>query len=376
MTNVSYAIWLCNPVGTRLRLFSEQSIVSLKLARSLNNVGTLELVIPATFDFASIVPDAQIEMYRTSAGGITELVTETRWLVVGFKRSLIGGVKTYTLLAYSGLDIITRACVLYPAGDTTYTSKTTHADNLMKLVVLQNLGASTADSVRLAYKPPLTIQADATAAPSISKDFAKENVFTLCTSLADASATAGTLLYFDVVWNNAVSSFEFRTYVAQRGQDLSSGNSMVQFSPYRENIRDVSVEYDYRNEYNYVYVAGQGTETLRTAVQRYSTARMSASPYGKREYFKDSRQVQQGSTNELASLNADGDAVLRSNRPMKIFTGTLFNTTACEFGTHWHWGDRVQATWDADTFICMISTVTIELSGGVETISGGIRSVA
>ena len=376
MSDIAYQIWLCNSSGTRQQLFNEKSIVSMRLARGLNTVGALELVLPATFPFSTIQPDSMIEMYRTAQSGITELVTETRWLTVDYVRSLVGGVKTYKLTCYSGMDLLTRANVLYPAGDTTYTSLNAAADDVMKTVVTQNLGSGVTDSTRKLYNPPLCIQANATAGATVAKDFAKQNLFTLCQSLADSSATAGKPIYFDVVWNSAVSSFEFRTYANQRGSDLSSGANMVQFSPYRENIRDVSVEYDYRTDSNYVYVAGQDTGAARSFQVRYDAARIGVSPYGKREYFQDARQIPLGAATEVASLQAEGDSVLRANRPMKIFAGTLFNLPTCEFGTHWHWGDRVLASWDADTFACAINALTIELSGGKEVISGTLRSVA
>jgi hypothetical protein len=375
MGDISYQIYLCNAKGMRLMLFNEKNIISLKLARSLNAVGVLEIELPATFDFSIIQPDAMIEMYRTALGGSTELVTETRWLTVAFTRQLINGVKSYKLTTLSGMDLLTRAHVLYAAGNATYTSLNAAADDEMKTVVAQNLGSAVLDATRKSYNPPLTVQANATAGAVVAKDFAKQNLFTLCQSLADASATAGKLLYFDVVWNSNANSFEFRTYLNQRGSDLSSGNAMVQFSPYRENIRDVSVEYDYRTDINYVYVAGQDIGANRSVQVRYDATRIGVSPYGKRETFQDARQVVKGSTNEVASLQAEGDAILRSNRPRKTFSGTMVNLPTSEFGTHWHWGDRVLASWDADTFIVMINSLTIDLSGGKETISGTLRSV-
>ena len=370
-----YEIDLNTPTGTRLAQFTGDNIVSLNMARAGNNVGSLTLVIPATIQFNYLQPDCQLEIYRTSDGGITELLTDTRWLVNKYSKQIQNGQLTYTLTCADGNDLLTRAYVLYPANDTTYTSLNTYADDEMKTVVAQNLGSSVADSTRKTYNPPLSIQANSSAAQVVPKDFAKQQLLTLFQSLADASATAGTLLYFDVPWSTSAGSFEFRTYINQRGSDLSSGNNQVIFDPYRQNLFNPMVEYDYTTENNYAYVAGQGAEDTRKVVVVYNTARMLVSPYGKREIFVDARQVVAGSANETASLTAEGNAALRDNRAHKTFTGQLQSLPQCEFGTHWHFGDRVTANWDTDTFTCYISALTITLQGGKETISGTLRSI-
>ena len=374
----SYEIYLRNSAGVRVAFLDAQTVVSLKMAHTVNTVGTVELVTSDNYSWSYIQQDGQLEIYRTSDAGIQELLEGTLWLIVSHKKSLVNGQRTYTIIANSGLDLLERAIVAYPSQNAQAIITSGYADDNMKRIVKDNLGSLVNNPIaydgvheRKLYNPPLTVAANTSAAAAVQKAFAWQKLLPLIQGLAAASAAAGIYLFFDVVWN-AMNGWTFNTYVGQRGNDLTTGNNQVLFSPENENIRDVSVEYDYRNEVNYVYAGGQGLQSNRDVAISTDLARIMASPVNRREAFVNARNTTPGNT---AALQGDANAALRAGRPLKIFTGQLFSTPTCEYGTHWHFGDKVRATFDQDSFICWIDAITLSIVNGQETIGGTLRSI-
>lgn len=368
----SWEIYLCNATGTRLAQLSQRCIVSLQASWAANAVAVVDIILAPLVPWSYIMPYGILDIYRTSDGGVRSRLFDTKFLIVDYPNALSGGAETYTLRGYGGNRIIESGIVNYAAGSA-YASKTNQADDMIKAIAAENFGASVTDATRKSYNPPLAIQANATAAPSVSKDFSRQNCLSLFQELCNLSAgnaSTPTLLYFDVVWSDVADSFELRTYVNQRGTDRSTGAALVQFSVAKRNLADPAIEYDYRNEANYITAGGQGTGDDRILSTQYDPARLGLSPYARREKWVDSRKT--------TADNIAGEALeaLWANRPQRIVSGNVVNIPGCEYGTHWYHGDRVtQVSPRGDAYAALINAVSIDVSGGRENIGAALRSV-
>lgn len=373
----TYEIYLCDPAGTRLAVLDEQTVVSLRMTRATNAAGVLQLVTKDSYPFTYLQENGLIEVWRTSDGGVTELLTETRWLIVDYAKALSGGRRTYEVEAWSGSALLRWAIVDYAAG-TAQAEKTDQADDMLKAIFDQNRSDGITDATRLAYITAVAVQADAAAAPSKTKAFSRrllENVFSELAEASAQDATTPTRLYYDVVWDSDAGYWEFRTYTGQRSADRSTGSAVVEFSPANLNLLDPRLEYDYRDEVNRVVCGGQGVEDERMTATAVDATRIGASKQNLREQFVNATYVDANASGAAAALQAQADAALRAGRPRRIFTGTLVDTPACRFGDEWHWGDRVLATFDDVTLTVVVNAVTIDVAGGRETIRAALRDV-
>ena len=87
----SYSIYLCDPGGTRIA--DAGNFISLQYSRVVNDVSTLTLELPSTFNTQLIrIPDGRIEVWRRIDGGVEYLDTGITWLIkkLDFRRDAQG----------------------------------------------------------------------------------------------------------------------------------------------------------------------------------------------------------------------------------------------------------------------------------------------
>jgi hypothetical protein len=90
----TYRVTLSDVNGTPL---VDVPFTSLKYSRVTNDVSTLVMELPSTFNTQLIrIPDGRVEVWRKIDGGREYLDTETTWLIkkLGFKRNAQGLVTT------------------------------------------------------------------------------------------------------------------------------------------------------------------------------------------------------------------------------------------------------------------------------------------
>jgi hypothetical protein len=214
-----------------------------------------------------------------------------------------------------------------------------------------------------------SVQADLSDGPIIAKSFSFDRLLLpsgggVLAALAKASREAGTEVFFDVVVSDVSSSsisFEFRTYTGQPGQDVSD---RVVFDQDRGNLTDPFLEFNYRDEVNYVYGGGRGEGEARNIQQAYDAVRYNASRWNRCEGFANAtNQTTDDGVREAAR------AVLELGRPKRYFGGMPVDTLGTRFGVDWNFGDRVTARYRGEEFTMIIRVVTISVDEmGHETI--------
>jgi hypothetical protein len=246
-------------------------------------------------------------------------------------------------------------------------SKTAAADNLMKAIVREQLGASATDATR-SLASYLTVQADLSLGPSITKTFSYRKVDKTIQELALAATTAGTPVFFDIV-SPSQGALEFRTYVQQRGTDHSrTGLNPVTVSPERESLEEPMIDEDWDDEVTSIYGLGAGQEELRLVANSRDAARVGLSPFGLIEDVINASQA-----DSTALLTAEINSALRDGRPRRTFSGRLVDTPAMQYGRDWRWGDRLTAAYGGEEYTCRVDAVQVKIAKGVETISAALR---
>lgn len=141
---------------------------------------------------------------------------------------------------------------------------------------------------------------------------------------------------FDVVGTGA-ATFEFRWYEGQRGTDRTAN---VLFSLGRGNMGQPELNLAHQSEINAVLVGGQGEEQFRAWSWRTDDARIAASPWGRRERFRDARQEP-----DPAGLDALGDAFLVEGTPKELLTFKPLQVPGTLLGKDYFLGDLVTGSY-------------------------------
>lgn len=365
---MSWEVWLSSPQGSRLVLLDQ--MISGQAIRTANNPGAVSITCPSLYD-EYLHPDSIIEVWRSAAGA-------TRLFNAYFLRSWEyheeGGQELTSLYGYDGLDLLTTRVVSQHAGSTDASASAEAADNLMKRVVRTAMGTlATTDTARNLTGAGFRVASDATAGTAVSLTFAYSEVLDALRDIAEASRQAGTPVFFDVfpIFNGSVLGWEFRTSAGQPGADRT-GAAAVTFSREYGNLSDPRITHDYRDEKSAIYVGGRGEGPDRVVVTCLDTARLSRSPWARREVFLNAS----GQSETTAAYTAAGNAELQKLRPRLTFTGTLNEDNSSRFGVDWGFGDRVYVAYRGHVGEAVITSVTISLdTSGVETVAAGFEVV-
>ena len=365
MSDYTLYVELQDPFGTKLAEFD--TFLGLDLVRAVDDIGQFVLDVDPATNRDLFRLDGRLGVWRRVQDGPLELLTESVFLVRKVRRQRrASGEQVLRITAPGANDLLRRRIVAYAAGSAE-ADQTDYADDLMKEIVSHNLGASATVAAR-SWAAYLSVEAQRGLGPSVSKAFSRRNVLTVLQELAQDAAYEGTPVHFDVVAPTA-GGLEFRTYVDQRGVDrsLSSGDPLV-LSEEAGTLVEPDLEEDYSDEVTYVYAGGQGTEADRATAEAYDTARIGASPFGRIEAWRDARQAA-----TAATLAAEAEGFLRDGRPRRVFTAKVADTPGVRFGTHWHWGDRLAASYAGQTLECTVRAIRVRVADGKETVTAALR---
>lgn len=359
-------IEVSTPQGVKIAQLDQ--FLKLTYARAVNDIGTLVLELDPNSDASLYQRDTRLGVWRQGPNGALALDTECVWFVRKVKRVLAAsGERRLRITAYSANELLRRRIVAYAAGSA-QASKSDYADDMMKAIVGENLGGDATDTDR-DISDYLTIESDLSAGEEIDKAFSRRNVLTVLQELADASAEAGTNLYFDIV-TPTPGALVFRTYTAQRGDDRTiTSASPLLFSPELGNLADGELEEDYANELTVVYAAGKGEGEERVVVEVEDTARSGASPFNRIEALRDARNAD--TTDELT---AEGNGFLKAGRPRLVFGGSIVDTPQCRYGVEWKWGDKVTVQFEGRQFDAYINSIQVTIANGNEVIEAALKT--
>lgn len=371
MSEVS--VWLLHPAaGYPLALIDAFS--ALTYTKVTNGVGAFTLTLPGSFDTSKVQEDTRVVIYRKPRGGVRAI--DFCGFVRKVAKSTLGGHPAFTVSGYDLNYLLgnpggqTGRIVAYAAASS-QAAKSDQADDMMKAIVRENLGAS-AIAARNLTAYGFTVQADVGLGTSIEKAFAWRNVLAVLQEIADAShVTEATCVYFGIVPLNIGWECEFRTKVGQWGNDhrFPSGPAgSVVFGLEFANLAEVERSTDYSDEVTYAYAGGQGEESARVIKESSQATRLGMSPFNRRESFIDARQA---TIDNQVQDAADG--AVRDGRPHNLFTGKVLDTSQV-YGRDWGHGDYVTGVYAGETIDCRIETVTVTIQNGVETVDATLRS--
>ena len=325
----------------------------LEYARSVNTIGSMVLTMPrGNWNYENFKVGDILEIWREYNGSLS-LQNETAYFVQSWRMYVdSSGKELVDVLAYDANWLLDTAIVAY-ASESAEASKTGEADDMLKEIVSENLGA---DAVTARQK--LTVAPDLTLAPSITKAFAWRNLFRVCQEIAEQSTEEGTKLFFDVV-RTAPATFEFRTYTGQRGRNhgRDSGDIRLVGRDYG-NLFEAEFGTYHNNERNYIYVGGQGREADRTIVEVSNATRIASSKWNRRELFQDARN-----DDTTASLTSEGESALDENKPQQVMTGRLVDIPGMRFDIEYGFGDILSVQAFGYFVDCHVATVNVRVDG-------------
>lgn len=360
-----HELWLTSDTGVRIAQLTTG--VTFQASRVTNGIGWFAMNMPLSFDINNIRLDRMIQLWRQPSGGVMSLWNV--YFLRKWKLATEGSREVVTLEGPDVNDLLRRRIVASYSG-TAQATKTDFADDMMKEVVTESIadGVAPVPTAGTRVWSNLSIQADASVGPTITRSFPFDKLLAgsgsgVLAVLAKAAREAGTEVFFsiepDVVTGSSIT-FQFRTTVNQPGQDVTS---RVVFDQARGNMRDPSLEYDYSEEENYVYAAGQGEGADRNIQQVYDTTRYSASIWNRCEGFADARnQTSDDGVREAGRANLEG------SRPRIRFTAQPVDTAGTRFGIDWNFGDKVRSRYKNVEFDTIIRAVTLSVANKRETV--------
>jgi hypothetical protein len=366
----SHELWLTDDKGTRITDNDGRTIISqlsFSATKAVNSISPLVVELPPSFDDSLLVPDRMIQVWRAPTGGklgLWQVYFIRRWKFQTRQNS-----ESLTVWGVSPEDLLRRRIVAAFAGST-QAAKTDYADDMMKEVVAESIadGVSPTPDAGTRVWSDLSIAADLSDGPTITRSFPYDPLLMssgrgVLGEIAKAAKIEGTEVFFDVVpdviTNNSIS-FEFRTYTGQPRQDVTE---QVTFDKNLGNLTNISLEYDYTDEINYVYAGGQEEGAARNVQQVYDTDRYNISQWNRCEGFADARN--QTTDNGVI---AAGNAELKEGEPKIKYSATPKDTRGTRFGRDWDFGYRVRSKYRNREFDTIVRAVTLSVDDKGEDI--------
>jgi len=368
-----YMLRITDPSGVDIGDLSTRSFISLVYTRKLNSIGALTLKFPYSQKlFRMFKAETIIGVYRKLPGVGYTIDGNTRWFVrkINDNREA-NGARYLEVEAYDAMTLLERRYIAYNLGNE-YTTKVDYADDMAKVIMNENFGALALEPERN-ISDYLEVDKELSLASAIYKEFQRETLLSSLQSLADASDENGTPLYFDIIYVPETKTFIFKTYVYQRGIDLTTDNyglKSVILGEERNNLSGVTAEYDYSNEANYVYVGGSGVGDIAAIASVYNAQRIAISPFGRIETYKSG--VSTASADELYD---EARAELIDKTPKVTIEGKVRDIEGTKYGIHYYLGDRVTVVHNGNYFDTYIEAVTTTVTESGETVDVTLKSI-
>jgi hypothetical protein len=372
----SYVVWMATPLGRRLWPL-DLALIDLEYVKRINGVGWVKIRYGlGDLDLGTLVLDRQLQIWRKPPGGQLDL--DAAAFLREWNLKYVDGVSTVTLKGPDQNDLLNRRIVAYAAG-TSQATTTTNVDDAMKDVFNENLIGGATDTDRDWSGNSLTVAGDTSDGTAIEKAFAWRNCLDVLQEMNEASRADGNEVFFNIVplsfgSDTTTINLEFQTFTGQPGADKTSGTGSkpVVFSPEWGTLEEATVTYDHTQEQNYIYAGGQGEGSDRDVQEASDSDLINASPWGRREGFKDARNEE----TSAAVLDAANDRLI-ARRPFVTFTGRLLDTENMRYGLDWFLGDKVTASVFGQQYDGVIRAVRVKVDqDGEETITAHIESTA
>ena len=358
----SYEFWLTDDAGTRLEFLEPRWWQYIKV---VNGVGWFNLGLDSSIDDL-LEPDNRIEIWRRAADYSLDLE------VVGLIRDWeLWSGDTDEGTDVTGPDIndqLDTRIVGYASAETE-SAKTNEADDMMKEVVDENLGAG-AVAARDIRAFDFSVAAALGDGPIITKAFAWQPQLKVLKAINLASKTEGNEVFFAVV-PTTNTLFQFQTFTGQPGVDRTQTGSAYELTISQEwgNLKNPRLKYKHSKERNKAYVGGPGLAAERQVTEVEDAARIASSQWNRREMFVNATQAK-----TAASRTGAGNARLAKERPTTRFTGLLVDSPQARYGVHWGLGDKLPASFRGEQFDTIARAVMVSVNqSGKETVTAKLE---
>jgi len=360
-----HELWLTDDYGLRLADNDGRSLLATTLgfrySQIVNGIGWIDIKLPKSFNTDFIMPDKMMQVWRAAKGG--KMALRRIYFLRKWRYTTTRNRETLVISGPDINDLLRRRIVAAYSGSS-QAQKSDFADDMIKEVVTESISDAAAPTPTAGTRVwnDLSIAVDVGAGPSINLAFAYDKLLTSAgggalPAIARAAREAGTEVFFDIkpnVVSTGSVNFQFYTNINQLGQDLTGLG--VLFDQERGNMKNPFLEYDYSNEINYVYSAGQGEGQARNIQQVYDSTRYSVSQWARCEGFADARNR---STNN--GVREKGRQVLEGGRPRRRFGAWPQDTQFARFGIDWDFGDRVRTRYRGIEFDAVVRSVVISI---------------
>lgn len=356
-----YNVYVENAWGTPISDGSLNDFITLEYGKSEMEVGKLDITLPYRDHLAEKF-SFHNRIYVWNEG---ILEGGAFWLVdrVNIETDERGG-NTWHVGASCPNAILTYRHALDYA-NTPRTDKIGEAAQVMRDIMVEAfgteaLGGLLATNQARDISAHLDIPPVGFSSPIVYKAFAYQQIYSTLVYLAESSIERGTYLTFDTVLGES-GKLEFRIYRDQRGIDR---RDTLVLSVDTENLSGAQYEEDYADVATAVLVAGKGEELLRETVYVVDQARITQSPFGYIEAFRDQRNI-----DDIDRLTTEANARLNEGRGRVSMRADIQERPDATFGVHFGFGDFVTARIGDKLF-------EGRLKGYVISVSEGTRKVA
>lgn len=355
------------------------ALYSLQVAQTVGSVGSATITIPGEYPIDYLKKDGVIEIWRHPQNRQPYLLFNKIFYLRQRVFSVSGGKRTWTLTAYDPNYLISdpagqRGRIVAYAAQTSFSTQAgDYADDMIKAIARENVGTLATDTDRdlSAY---LSIQADLSAGPLLSKSFSNRVLLPVFNEICQASITAGTYLAWDIVCTqpplNGDYALELRTYTGQRGIDHRfSSNQPVLIGLDYGNLDDVEINEDWTAEESWIRVGGKGEGEFRAYATGGDDDRIGESPFNRREAF-----VNMSNVSDPAALADEVDTALRAGVPRPDYRGRIISTDQARFDAEWGYGDFLTAQAIIRSFDARADSMVVKFNrDGGEDISAHLR---
>jgi len=346
----SYQVEWYSDDGVRKNVIPDKAFHRLEYVRTENEVGKLLLTLPRQkWQYEDFKVGDIFEVWRDKLGSY-QLQNETAYFVQDWRfYTDAQGRDLIDVVAYDANWLLDTRIVRGTA--TSHFEKTDYADDLMKEVVEQQIGAT---AIMATSRRRITVAPDRSEASIISKKMAFRNLLTVCKEIAEQE-TPNNYLVFDIV-RTEPGEFMFDTYIGQRGQDHGRSSKDVRLvGKQYGNLFEASFGTYHGSERNHISVGGDGEGAGRSVTIAEDEDRRNASKWNRREYFVNAVS----SSTTAAERQAEGYAVLDEHRPKQVMTGRLVDTPGMRFGFEYGFGDVVSVEAFGFAVDCHISSIHV-----------------
>lgn len=369
-----YTIGLKDSSGRDLDIWDD--FLDLQYSRKLNSLGRLSVTMPvrAGINPATIRRDYHLTVQRKIGEQPPYLDMQTWWIIDLVDWDVTEG--TIKIEAGDLLHLLKRRIVNYSAGSLNG-SKTAVVRDIESLPLLsstdcirefvaENLGSEVITDLTREIDV-FSVQADDGLGPEVEVEGAWREVLQVCQDIANQSTGLAYPFYFDIVPVGAIA-FEFQVFVAYRGTNRGSESINPLFMNSDENLSDVHLVWDYKDEKTYVRMTGEGNGD--SVIQKYAKdASREYSIWGAIERYEN-LGAEVGNNDYF---NRRGQEFLEASRPKMRMTASIVDAPGSRYGLDYRYGDQIGAVAEGFVFDCVVDSVQVNVTDGRENIRSSLK---